>query len=202
MKISERSGVLAITLFLAIVLFSCQDPGKNASGDQKIDYIGKGQEIIKASSAAMLERLTEAMSAGGVQNAVSYCNMNAINITDSLSLVYSVELRRTSDKYRNGSNIPDSAETAIIADFKARLAAGNELSPVLVENEGQNIKLYSPIIINNPMCLACHGEPGITLSAEDDAFIKTRFPDDLATGYKLGELRGLWVVTFLQGQVQ
>jgi hypothetical protein len=136
------------------------------------------------------------MSIGGIQHAIGYCNTNALDITDSLSALYGAGLRRTSDRYRNELNKPDSAEAAIIDDYRTRLAEGMDLKPILLEDQGKPVRFYAPILVRAPLCLSCHGEPGNTMIAEDADYLKAGYPDDRATGYKLGELRGLWVVTF------
>ncbi len=43
-------------------------------------------------------------------------------------------------------------------------------------------------------CLVCHGTPGTQIANETLAIIKERYPNDLATGYKSDELRGIWVI--------
>jgi hypothetical protein len=45
---------------------------------------------------------------------------------------------------------------------------------------------------DDPTCLSCHG-PVDTLDPELREALAQRFPDDEATGYQLGELRGAYV---------
>jgi hypothetical protein len=47
-----------------------------------------------------------------------------------------------------------------------------------------------------PACLQCHGQPGTDINEATMAQIKNLYPEDHATGYKLGDVRGLWKVTF------
>jgi len=44
--------------------------------------------------------------------------------------------------------------------------------------------------------LQCHGEPGKDIQAENLTLLHQVYPDDKATGYKLGDLRGIWRVRF------
>jgi hypothetical protein len=55
---------------------------------------------------------------------------------------------------------------------------------------------YSPIVITNPLCLQCHGIPGTDLAPSTVALLQQLYPRDEATGFKLGDLRGLWRVDF------
>jgi hypothetical protein len=52
-----------------------------------------------------------------------------------------------------------------------------------------------PIVLNNALCLRCHGEAGKDIAAADYAFIKQQFPQDQATGYRLGQVMGAWQVS-------
>jgi hypothetical protein len=53
---------------------------------------------------------------------------------------------------------------------------------------------YKPIVINNEACLKCHG--GLDVNSPLAKAIKTTYPEDKAIGYKMGDLRGMVVVTF------
>ena len=52
---------------------------------------------------------------------------------------------------------------------------------------------YAEPIIVQPMCLACHGE---SLAPEIAAKISEAYPDDQATGFKVGDFRGVFWVEF------
>ncbi len=52
-------------------------------------------------------------------------------------------------------------------------------------------------MLGNPLCLQCHGTPNQDIAPETLAAIQKLYPGDKATGFKLGDLRGLWRVTFL-----
>ena len=55
--------------------------------------------------------------------------------------------------------------------------------------------LYTkPIVLNDQMCLRCHGTPLQDIGAADWAMLQAAYPQDKATGYKTGDLRGMWVV--------
>ena len=55
---------------------------------------------------------------------------------------------------------------------------------------------YGGFLVSNALCLRCHGEPGPDISAEDLALIQRLYPQDKATGFKLGQLRGAWRIDF------
>ena len=52
-----------------------------------------------------------------------------------------------------------------------------------------------PIVLNNQLCLRCHGEVGRDISKDDYALIQQQFPRDQATGYRLGQTMGAWQIS-------
>ena len=54
----------------------------------------------------------------------------------------------------------------------------------------------APILLAAPVCLQCHGSPEKDIAPATMAAIKKLYPEDKATGFQLGDLRGLWRVTF------
>ena len=53
------------------------------------------------------------------------------------------------------------------------------------------------IFIERPVCLSCHGPPG-SLDPEVTTALKNLYPQDEATGYRMGDLRGAFVVEELR----
>ena len=64
--------------------------------------------------------------------------------------------------------------------------------PVVVELENGRHGYAEPIVMQ-PLCLVCHGE---ILQPEIAARIAELYPDDRATGFKEGDLRGAFWVEF------
>lgn len=193
----KKDLIQSSLLMILILLSSCQmkQPGKSLSEEQKMELITKGQEIVKQSFQALSSELSKALQEGGVPNAIGYCHLKASPITDSLSSIHNVQISRISVKNRNIENRATLEDMAILDAYRQQLAEGRPLQAHL-EVTKQAITFYSPIVIQNAMCLLCHGKPGETMEEENYALIKTKYPDDLATGYQLGDLRGAWKVIF------
>ncbi len=190
-----------LTVFLAIIgvllFFGCSGPApKNTlSTEDQAEYLAKGKKITAFSFKALSSEVIKAIEEGGIRHAAEYCHLQASPLTDSLSKTYQADISRVSDKYRNPENKPDELDLKVIEDYRRQLDEGRELQAHL-EVTGEQVIYYSPIIILNPVCLQCHGEPGKTMELENDEFIRTKYPEDKATGYKLGELRGVWRIMF------
>jgi hypothetical protein len=156
----------------------------------------RGQAIVQQAFALLSSNLTKALAAGGVTNALSYCSERALPLTREVASTNEVTIRRATHMARNPANRASPAELAILRDFRVALENQQKPRPVLRTNVNGSVTFYAPILLNNSICLKCHGEPGKDISAVDAAFIRSIYPQDKATGFKLGELRGLWRIDF------
>ena len=179
------------SLFLLFLLFSC----KPAVSEKDIEIITeKGKEISKSTGKKLAGTLMEKIKSGGIPQAIDFCNTAAIPLTDKVADSFNVAIKRASLKNRNPLNKPSDKEAAILKKYEADLMNGVTLKPV-VETENGNAQYYGPIIIESK-CLICHGTIDQELSRPIDSLIKAKYPEDLATGYKEGDLRGIWSISF------
>ena len=200
-KYNFMSKILISITLIALsmtLLFSCGSNVKkeNLSAEKQAEFIRQGKLIVQQSAKALSAELFKALEQGGVQSAVGYCHLKASPITDSLSKAFEVRISRTSDKYRSPSNQPGDLDFTVMNAYKQQQANGKDLQAHL-EVTGNKIIFYSPIVIQDPRCLLCHGSPGNTIEPASYDYILSKYPQDLATGYQLGDLRGVWKVEFL-----
>jgi cytochrome c553 len=166
------------------------------SGNQtdSLSPMNVGSEMAAKTKSILGKNLMQSLKKGGTVYAIDFCNTKAIHYTDSMSQVYGSQIKRVSDQPRNPNNQANKEELDIISDFKAQLSAGNNLQGVLKE-DGEGYRYYSAIT-TNAMCLQCHGKKGTDITPETTAKIAERYPNDLATGYGLNEIRGIWSIYF------
>lgn len=184
-----------IVAFLILICLSCKNNSKElqqheVNGDNSI-LIEKGKEIASSTFLSLSSELKKAMQEGGVVNAVSYCNIKAMPITDSLSELFNTDIRRTSLNCRNPNNKPTAEEEKIINQYVSLKAEEKPMLPMVVD-EVDYKAFYAPIIIQD-MCLKCHGKKE-DIEAYD--MIANLYPEDMAHGYKQGDLRGIWSIHF------
>lgn len=181
-----------IALISALLLLSCS----TFSEEQRQKYTAKGNEISQKTFTALSSELMTQMKAGGPVEAVSFCNVHALPLTDTLSKQDGVVIKRTSDKIRNKANRATPRELEVIISYKGQIDLGQELQPI-VEKMGDQVHYYAPIKVK-AACLSCHGNND-QISQPVDSILSLKYPKDLAVNYKEGELRGIWSITFENG---
>ncbi len=156
----------------------------------------KGQAITAQAFGVLSSRLGKAISDAGLTNAVEFCSVHGITFTTSVGVTNQVVLRRVTHQPRNPQNRADTNELAIIRRFQAELSKGVTPKPEISANKADSFTYYAPIVLNLPLCLSCHGQPGTDIKPDVLAQIKKTYPADKATGFKQGQVRGLWSVEF------
>ncbi len=184
-------------LLAAVLIVSCNSTQqKSNESSLLIDSAAifqKGDTITAQVQKILLTNVMQAIKTGGPAYAVEFCNEKAISLTDSLAHKYNCRIQRVSDKYRNPVNKPDSSDAEIFMQIRS----SGKMNPIIAEEKGQ-VVYYKPIKIAMPACLQCHGNPGMEVDLKTQDIIRQKYPEDLATGYKEGDLRGLWKITFLE----
>lgn len=168
--------------------------GKGAHGahQESLSPQEQGKKMAMTAKAVLGKNLMSALQQQGTDGAISFCNIEAIPLTDSMSTVQNAQIRRVSDRNRNPKNAANEAELAYIQRAKEQLAQGEEILPYFEEVDGHQRGFYP--ITTNAMCLQCHGRPQIDIAPTTLALIRDLYPNDQAVGYGENELRGIWVV--------
>jgi len=125
--------------------------------------------------------------------ALAFCSGSADTITKEVNtkLPAYAKVRRTALKVRNEKvNAPDATDTKVMEQFEKEIAA-KKLTPKSIEvvKVGDTTRVYKPLVTKK-MCLKCHGTE---LSPKIADAIKSTYPNDKATGFKEGSLRGVIV---------
>lgn len=195
----RRVGLLIVGL--SLLLAGCEsssEPKVSMSVEQAMEA---GKRIADASQSALASHLIKEIENVGFEGAVTYCHVNALPITDSLSLIYNAEIRRTSFRNRNDANAPDSLDRVVLARFERMHEGDTVPKPEVRYTERGKARYYSPIFVA-PICLNCHGMTGMDLTADLHALILDEYPNDEAVGFETGDVRGAWVIEFAESQAE
>lgn len=141
----------------------------------------------------LLAMLQAEIEKGNFSSAIDACADKAPKMAAAASQSTGWSIRRVSLKNRNPKATPDAWERDALLDFDSRVAAGE--SPATLEkvefvNEGDTRTLrYIKALPTQGLCLSCHGAPE-RISPEVKAQIAKNYPNDLAVGYREGQVRG------------
>lgn len=151
----------------------------------------RGAELLLPFKSQLKNALLTGIEQGPA-NAIGACRDEAPTIAANLS-IDGVALGRSSHRLRNPANV---APVWVADVLNTYLQAESEHEPVALELPDRRQGYVEPIIMQ-PLCLTCHGE---NLSPAIAATIDQEYPRDEATGFEVGDLRGVFWVEFPAGK--
>jgi hypothetical protein len=180
---------------LFVVLGSLWVISAQAEDNDVAARIAASRETVKTFMGELKGELQAAMKAGGPVHAIQACNIKAPEIARRLSSEKGFEVSRTSLRVRNPANAPDAWERSVLEKFEQRKAAGEnpgkiEYSEVVTENGKREFR-YMKAIPSGALCLTCHGE---SIAPAVRAKLDELYPEDKATGFKQGDIRGAFSI--------
>lgn len=170
-------------------------PGPDAASKNSRHDVNPRVLEAQAALAPLKQQLMAALKGGlekGAPHAVTVCQQRAPEISHAIS-TSAARVGRTSHKTRNPKNKPSAWMKPLLDEY---LAAPQSPGSFKTAELDDGTFGYVEPIYTGEVCLKCHGDdvPMETLSA-----ITTMYPNDEATGFKLGELRGLFWVELAGG---
>lgn len=154
-----------------------------------------GDQIVARTFDTLRNSLVRAIGSEGFPGAISFCRQRAGVLTSAYS--DSVSIRRTALRYRNPENRPDTLELEILNTWGSQMGEGKVPGGIVVRAGGR-VHYFKPIMMQ-PLCMNCHGVPGVNIQPATLEAIRRHYPDDLAVDFVAGDLRGAWHLIFQQG---
>lgn len=186
---------------MAFALASCQTPSESGAESAVFEYsqmekdsmVMLGKDLAMKTKGILGSNLIPTLTKFGADSALTFCNLEAIPLTDSASGLLGATIYRVSDQPRNSNNRAEGVALEYILSGKEILASGGEVKPALHINNDGSWRAFYPIM-THAMCLNCHGAPETEVSASTLALIAEHYPEDEALGYSDAQLRGIFVV--------
>ncbi|MFQ5427665.1 MAG: DUF3365 domain-containing protein [Thermodesulfobacteriota bacterium] len=162
--------------------------GEKAGNHKEGAMTDEAMSIVKKFGAMVKPEMQKAMSSGGPVKAISVCSVLAPEIASELGRERGWDIKRVSLRPRNsGTAMPDAWEKKVLQSFDERQREGEDPAKMaygeVVEGRFRFMKAQGV----QPLCLKCHGK---SLAPEVGEMLREIYPDDRATGYSLGEVRG------------
>ena len=181
----------SLVVLLIIFVSAC---GKNTISYQEIgERTHQSKEVAKKFGMQLKAKLQAAMKEGGPINAISVCNEQAPLIAKQLSDETGWDIHRTSLKPR--ATQPDVWEKSMLEDFEKKLSKGDSFDmlfaqDVVKHNDKASFR-FIKAIETEKVCLVCHGE---NIADPIKTKISELYPNDVATGFKEGDIRGAFSI--------
>jgi hypothetical protein len=189
---SMRAVTSARVLFGLYTLFALPAYG----GEPDVAWDERSRALADQLLSELKAELGQAMQQGGPIAAVAVCKARAPQIAARLSASSGADVSRTAIRLRNPANAPDDLERAVMQAFEAELsgavpAAAPPEAMFEFRSARGTERRYLRAIAMQPVCLACHGA---TLTPDLATVIAREYPQDAATGFETGQLRGAVIV--------
>ena len=150
--------------------------------------------LVQTFGGELMQALTSALEEGGPTRAVEVCRDLAPKIAERLSAESGAKVGRTSLKVRRESNAPEAWQREVLESFERRKAAGENLATVEhFETTADGGARYMKPIVTQPLCVVCHGP---SIAPEVRAALEKHYPNDTATGFDVGDIRGAFSVVW------
>ncbi|MEA3537555.1 MAG: DUF3365 domain-containing protein [Pseudomonadota bacterium] len=172
-------------LCFALLVPACASLPEPAMEDRTED----ARQLVDRFQTDLITALNAALADGGPVAAVEVCAEIAPAIAASLSDESGAMVRRTALRNRNPDAVPDATERRVMATFMPPLDADGK--PREWSGATASSFRYMRAIPTKPMCTTCHGT---AVAPDIAAAIRKRYPNDTATGFAPGDLRGAFSV--------
>lgn len=154
----------------------------------------EAQQVTKELVSKLGAALKQALSEAGPDGAISVCRDTAPMLANSLSRRTGWKVTRVSLKTRNPlTGQPDAWEQEVLQRFDADTAAGANpetlhVAEVVSEPQADYFRFMKALPVQ-PLCLTCHGNEQ-TIPVSVQTRLAQEYPNDAATGYSAGQIRG------------
>jgi len=169
------------------------DKSTAAAAIDKAALVDEAKSAVMALGGPLKTQLQAALKTGGPAEAVEICHKIAPQLARSVSAEKGVDITRVSLKNRNAEmGVPNAWQAEVLNDFEARKQAGEDPKTISYAEIVDNQFRFMKAVPTAAVCLNCHGSD---LKPEVTAKLNEWYPNDKATGYQEGDIRGAFVVT-------
>lgn len=186
-KRNAMREVIALAAF-ASALSGCSVGNEPAAPDEA--FIAKAEALTMRFQSELQGALSTAMAESGPVGAIGVCQSTAPAIAQNLSQESGLSVSRVARRNRNEGNAIGNGLEPLYAELEKM--PSEDGAPTAVHRRFGDRQVYLRAIpMQEQPCAACHGN---NIAPEVRAAIDQLYPEDLATGFEAGELRGAFLV--------
>ena len=177
---------IALTLLLGSLVVP-------ALANDEAKLLEEARSIAQTLPPKMLNVIQSEIKKGGPEQALDACNQLSPKMAALATEETGWAIRRVSMKNRNPKAVPDEWEKGVLAEFEQRLSAGEPPMAMdkgmIVADGDKKFYRYMRPLMTQKLCMECHG-PADGISPNVKARLNELYPDDRATGFTEGKMRG------------
>lgn len=184
-------------LFATVLCVGCNQPATVESESEKsvapqLRQLNQSQQEQRDDAVAakdklfqsLLGELTSSIGENGIAQSIEVCKTKAPELAKTVGEEMNLKIGRTSFLLRNDKSDPPAWAASFVQDRVEK--------EVNVELGDNRLGVLLPILLKDA-CIKCHGQTH-ALDATVKEALATHYPNDMATGFAEGDLRGyFWV---------
>ncbi|MBU3071414.1 DUF3365 domain-containing protein [Aestuariicella sp. G3-2] len=195
-RLSNYSRCQWMVLFMVLLGPAVGADQTDLAVDQQMTSLQlQARSTAMSLGSELKSKLQQAIAKDGLAHAVEFCHLNAQGLTRQQAITLSTKVSRTSLKVRNPANTADVWQQSVLEDFADQQQQGIPISAMefgeISEQDGDSIYRFMKAIPTQGLCLGCHGD---SIAPEVATRIQQFYPDDQATGFQVGDIRGAFYV--------
>ncbi len=178
---------------LALLITAAPAFAAETADEAQARYLEESRKIVQEFMQTLGGTLKKQLETSGAESAVAVCKQVAPALADQYSRDGRL-VKRVSLKARNKTlGTPDAWEEGVLQGFNQAQGEGKPVASmevaVVTDNADGRWFRYMKAISTQTMCLQCHGSPA-DVSLGVKSLLEKEYPEDKATGYSVGEIRG------------
>ncbi len=191
---TARRGIMPLFVAAALALTTgCTENPVPA------DLVERSDAAVDTFQSRLQSELRQALTAGGPVGAVEVCAAVAPAIAADASEQSGFDIRRVSLRPRNPGAVTDAQLSARLQSLAETPLdpAGRPVTVRWTEGEGTSATHFAmrAVVMQDQPCSVCHGS---SIAPAVRTAIAERYPNDRATGYRAGDLRGAILTSWPQ----
>jgi len=186
-----------VMIVMVLSISGCRGTEADVGADGEVEADAAWVEAARSTVGQFKQRLKAELQKGlaeGPAEAIDACRLEAPRIAEGLASE-GRRVGRTSHRLRNPANAPKPWMVPLLDELRAAAPESSAYRAVRISDEWVG---YAEPIYIQPLCLTCHGSDLPTPISDR---IREAYPEDNATGFGVGDFRGIFWVELAAGQL-
>ena len=175
------------TLAAVLLSLSLVAPALAESPPPQSPPLMRAKKAVKQLAGTLKGRLGAALRDGGPPAGIETCKLVAQDLTAAVGEETGVSVGRSSLRLRNPKNTGPAWVQELLAEWGEGRASAYEAGHETVDG---TLRFWKPIPVDG-VCLNCHAATAGLVPEIRDALAEA-YPEDQATGFAYGDLRGVF----------